>query len=437
MKKAFALFLAFSLYAALAVGSAAEDPIVVQVEDQVYRLSQVQAYWDQIALETAEAGYVLTSDEIANMRRSVLDSFVGIGVMETKYREFGLDELSEEQLQTIEANAQRLYGEYVQLYAQNIARQYGRTSEEALEYAETFMELDGITLDYARAQALAAFRDGQMLEYVAGDLAELSDEEVQLFYEENFVQPSKELYAQDIPSFERDVLYYGGSSFFLPAGYRYMKQIVLPMPEAVQTEIAQIEEELIEVNSQIEQLSNRLYSLSLLESDTTETQNALQSARARAEELQAEANKAAESLLSLYEEEIAQILEQLAQGEDFDAIADEYSADTHMPEEGYLVCAESVLYEVRLRDAVMGLDRIGDTTGPVLGRSGVHFLQYAADAQEGAVPLEGELKEQMALTARAEKQYEILAAYIETWKSDCAVFTDGSKLTTPSCLLAE
>ena len=51
------------------------------------------------------------------------------------------------------------------------------------------------------------------------------------------MEPDREAYENDIPRYEREILNAGNEAFFTPAGYRIIRQILLPYPQSVVNEI--------------------------------------------------------------------------------------------------------------------------------------------------------------------------------------------------------
>ena len=105
-----------------------------------------------------------------------------------------------------------------------------------------------------------------------------------------------------------------------------------------------------------------------------------------------------------------------------------------MPQEGYMVCAKSVLWSASFRDAAMALIRIGDVGKPVTTSAGVHIIEYASNAPAGAVVLEGDLKDDVTELALRAKQYDVLEAFIQQWRSEYDIETHVELLSVPEVL---
>ena len=197
-----------------------EELVVVRVGERLYRQGEVQRYFDQTVSLFEQSGAELTSSDAARLRSSVITSFVASGVMENKFNEFGLGMFTDEDNARIDELADAVYAQARAVCVAQIAQEYGKTEEEADRYADMFMELNGYTRVYARGQALSAFMEEKLLDYVAGDLQPLTDAELNAYYQENLVEPSRQLYANDVAAFETEVLYGGQMSCYIPEGYR-------------------------------------------------------------------------------------------------------------------------------------------------------------------------------------------------------------------------
>ena len=424
--------LLFLLFATVAY--AENDPEVVRVGNVSYPVSEVQEYWDSIAQMALELYDSVTQEDIAQYQDSVIESYVSMGILENKYVEFGLDQLTAEDQSALEAETQRIYDARRDEFVQSIAEQYGKTQEEAEQYVSMFMDLYNYTMDTAREEALSALKEERILEYITTDISNPTEAEVDAYYQENFVVPSEEAYADDIEAFETDVLYYGGLSYYIPEGYRYVRHIMLPADPEVKARAEAEEAEFAELEDKLTTARNKLYGYQALGEDTAEPQqeyNALiQEWQTKEMQLQATLDEA----LSLYADELTEIYARLETGESFDDLISEYSQDTQMPQEGYMVCAESVLWSYTFRNAAMSLTQIGEVGEPITTSAGVHIIEYTSDAPAGAVALEGELKDEITALALRAKQYNVLEAYILQWRDEYDIEINSELLCVPDIL---
>lgn len=427
----FALLAVLVLLGCAAGAHAQEDPVAVRVGKVAYPLSEVQAYLDSIADMASELYGSVSQEDIGQYKDTVVESYVSMGIMENKYVEFGLDRMTAEDQAALEQDAKLIFEDKRDEYAQSIAEEYGKTQEEARQYAPTFMELNGYTMDTAREEALQALKEERILAYVTADIPEPSEADVADYYQENFVAPSQDAYANDIEAFETNVLYYGDVSAYIPDGYRYVRHILLPADPEAKTRAEAQEVELAELEDQLTTAFNSLYGHQALGEDTTAAQQTydklLVDRQAKQTQLQATLDEA----LTLHADELTEIYARLNAGESFDALMAEYSQDTQMPQEGYMVCADSILWTTTFRDAAMALTKIGEVGEPITTTAGVHILEYTADAPAGAVALEGAMKEQVTALALRARQYEVLKGYLLQWREEYDIETHPELLSLP------
>lgn len=423
------------LFCRAASAEQAPDPVVVRVGAVEYRQSEVQAYWDSLA------EYALAAGEDASVLKgyaaNVVESYIGMGVLENKIREFGLDVMTPGDNERLDADALERYDRVLEVYTQSIMSQYQRTHEEAEPYARNFMELDGYTMAAARDEAFRALKEERILEYVAGDVAPLTEDELADYYEQNLVAPCRVAYANNYKAFEKDVLVYGGISYYIPDGYRYVRHIFFKADDATRAEAAELEKQLITARADMETAKNKLFAARLLAENENAAEKALLEAEALCADLEARCNAIYAETMTKYAGQIEQVQARLAAGEDFVTLMNEYSQDDLMTEEGFMISNESVLNEEAFQKAAMALTAEGEVSLPVIAPSGVHILQYVCDAPSGAVPLEGELKDVVAKAALMERKYSVLSGFLLRWRDEYEIQTHPALLSTPECLLAQ
>lgn len=417
-----------------ALAGSALDPIVVQVGAVGYPLSMVQAYWENYASGYLAMGETIDSTQIDWYEDSIVDTYVKMGVLENKLMEFGLDKITPEDEQQIEADAQARYDAELELYVKQIMQQYGRTAEQARAYAQTFMDLDGITMAQARELALAAFKEKRILDYATSDVTEPTDEEVQAYYNENLVEPSREHYEFDIQAFETDIVYYGAVSYYIPLGYRYVRHILLPASEGSLARANAQEAVVLKAEETVTIAENALYGIRVLNEDETAATLTLSEAQAALQKEQAALQAIYDENLARYAVQIKDITDRLAAGESFDSVSASYEKDAAMPETGYLVSADSVIWAKNFKTAALALQPIGAVSEPVCTNAGIHFIQYAADAPQGAVPLTGELFTTVKAAALLQRRYDILTGLVDTWREEYPITTQVGLLSVPECL---
>ena len=430
-------FLTACILVMLIVSAAAqeESPVVVRVGVRTFRQDEVQRYFNQMLATFEQSGAEMTADEVSALRQSVISSFVATGVMQNKFNEFGLGAFTDEDNARIDELTDTLYAQGRALCVAQIAKEYGKTEQEADRYADMFMELNGYTRGYMRSQALSSFMQEKLLDYVAGDLKPLTDAEVDAYYQESFVEPSRQLYGGDIATFETEVLYGGQVSFYMPEGYRYIRQLLLPAPEDIAKQLSDNQTAREQADARITTAANRIYGLKVLDEVSTDADAEFTAAQEAYEALEQEHEALIAQMMAHYRAEIDAIREALAQGESFAEIAARYAKEgEEIPDEGYLVCKDSILYAEAFRDQAMALEHIGDVSEPFATSLGIHIVEYASDAKAGAVALTGEQREAVAEAALLAEKYELLQDRIKIWQKDYEIETHPELIALPEDL---
>ena len=208
--------------------SVVEDPVVVRVGDFSYTQSQLQASLDN-ALEISEMlrGDAPSEEEKATRLETAIESYIGMGIIENKLTEAGKNDFSETELEDLNQAASSKYDEFWQLLYQQM--QKANESVEEKDVTET-MEAMGYTFEAILNEYILQARQNRAIELFVGDFA-LSQDQVDAYYEEQFVAPDREDYKDDLEKYEMEILANDNDSFYTPEGYRYIRQIVLQYPE--------------------------------------------------------------------------------------------------------------------------------------------------------------------------------------------------------------
>ena len=415
---------------------AEDDPIIVRVEDKEYPLSTALLLWEDMKAGLKEQGITeLNENEANEYRDEIIESLVVTGVIECKLRELEMDQPTADDLKEIEQQAAALYNDVRQAYAQQLMAEYPKiTEEEAREYALTFMALDEITLDVCRNQATDMWRVQQIESYVGKDMAEPTEEELRSWYLTGMVYPLRNAYERDIPAYERDGLYQGAEMFYIPLGYRYIRHILLPAAGELSARITKLGLEQEDLQAAVTKAQNALDGYHYLNMDDTEAQKALEQAQAALEDNKSAIQALYVEIAQAAQEQTDDISRRLAEGETFDSLLNEYGPDPSMPEEGYLVHADSIMWDTAFRDAAMALSKPGEVSMPVVTPAGVHFLEYHADAVAGEQPLTGETLENVRALMEAERLSNLLRVYIQEWEKGYEIVTSPELLKLPTTL---
>ena len=220
---------------ALLCGLLAVCPALAEQTDGVVRVGEV-TYDVQTVQNSLNAGYQLyessgislSAAQKQQLADSVLERFVGLGVLENQLRKEGQAEIDEQTRQALDEQARQTYEAAWQQMAEAIR---SGTPDATDEQISAFLTHMGYTLDAYRQEAELTLKNQRLIALYCGDIS-VTDQEVQDYYEQQYVSVYRARYEDDIPLFEQEVLLSGGQTYYIPEGYRRIKHIVMALPDA-------------------------------------------------------------------------------------------------------------------------------------------------------------------------------------------------------------
>ena len=153
---------------------------------------------------------------------------MGLGVLENQLRKEGQAEIDEQTRQALDEQARQAYEAAWQQMAEAIR---SGTPDATDEQISAFLTHMGYTLDAYRQEAELTLKNQRLIALYCGDIS-VTDQEVQDYYEQQYVSVYRARYEDDIPLFEQEVLLSGGQTYYIPEGYRRIKHIVMALPDA-------------------------------------------------------------------------------------------------------------------------------------------------------------------------------------------------------------
>lgn len=448
------------------------EQVVATVNGHEITKEQWSAYRDYLAAYEQQYmqqyfGYsmTITDDMLTAYGESALEQMIQSFAVEDKIVELGLDQLDEEEMAEIEEYATSMadfyklmlrYQNYPELETveEEAERLAQAETEEGAEPAEAVatvtneeldamlnadLEASGYTYEYFKQNKISEKEYDRIYDHVVADV-DVSDEEVKAEFDRQ-VETQKTSF-DATPSLYTTYQNYGYDTYYVPAGYRSVKHVLVQIDEEKQTEMTTLSTAVTTAESTITSVSSQLDELKA-EDTTALDEEALaafdEQVTALEEQLaQAQADKtdAQTKLDALTEEAFAEILptaqEVLAKaqaGEDFDALVETYGEDPGMTSEptkttGYMVCEGLSTYEQAFQDAAMALENVGDVSAELVKTSyGYHVLQYTSDIAEGAVEYTDEIKTALYEDLLADAQDTAYDAAVTQWVSEATVKT--------------
>lgn len=452
--------------------------VIIKVNDEVVTKEQFNVYYNN-AYERAQAeqeqmqqfGYPAQPIDAQALLDSTIENVVRDKALHQKAHELKLDEYNAEELAEIDEQAQASYQsilDQIKMYYFQDTKLTGEELDKAIER----QALDfGFTKDLMVENAKETKLHDKLHAY-AGEGIEVTDEEVKTAFEEK-VKAEQETYTANPAAFGDKVLS-DEIVYYTPGGYRYVRQILLPLETEDQNAIASLESEKSSLQAALTTAQSGVNSYldALKAEEATEANKTILDAQAavlseeekaqleellKAETLDQAAldallaktpvytalKEAQEALDSKQSELTAKETEAfgkiqattdeiyqkaIAEGADFDALISENNNDPGQPAEGYAVSEGTTTFVDSFTKGAMALANIGDVSEPIKSNYGYHILKYVSDIQEGPASLEthaNEVRNELLHT----KQDENYARLEEQWLSEFKVETYPERVT--------
>ena len=426
LKQAMAIIFTVILTAVmLSAAAEAADPAVVRVGEVVYSLSVAQFAVDPYADIAEAGGEELTEEEKQEIIRSVMDHLVNLAVIENKLMETGHHDFTPDEMDILRAAAASQYENTWQtLYRQ--AQDAGFDATEAEITA--WMDEAGYTQEAFLREIKAQEWESRILDLYCSDVT-VTEEEAEKYYRETFLEPDRAKYAGNIPQYEQDALAGGIQVFYMPEGYRYIKNILLAFPEEIETGLAAIRTEGKKQASAVQKAYEKLAAAAAAGEDIAPLKERYDEITARLREQEEKYLAKAREAIPLLQETIDTIREKLAAGISIETLLQEYSLDqqqTGTDKPGALYHPDSELWPEDAKAVLNALETPGELSRPYADEQGVHLFFYAGDAPGGERILTGEERIQLRESALYAAQTEKLSGLVEEWKQDYEITVDAS-----------
>ena len=346
------------------------NPVIARLREHEVRLQDVQSYAQQLYSEgliTSQTDYAAALDYllIYNALPKVMVADLGLENL-----------LSEDKLQTIYAEAEKIYNDEVASY---IAYYYGSDlSDEEYQaaydliievFANMGYSLEQYKEEYAIGEAFGAHFDTFKFEIEEETIKEVYD---------SLVQSDKEMFEGNVMMYEYATSYYGYRSYYMPEGYRGITHILI---------------------------------------DADADALAAYASAADAEAL--ESAKAA--VIESCKEKLDEIYGKIEAGESFESLIGEYNTDPGMSgdnlKNGYAVHQNTVVFMQEFTDGAFSekMVSVGDVSDPVVTSYGVHILYYLRDIPGGAIEYTDEIKTEVETYCIAKEQDALLRQWLNDY----------------------
>ena len=359
----------------------------------------------------SQYGYDTTTDENAKfINQLALDYAIQYALMDQKAAEWGLDQFTDEEMETLKASNAESWNSLVDSYVSYYGNLTDESTDEEKLAAKTSalaaLEAMGYTEDVMMQSTLEEERYNRVRNKMVENV-EVTDDEVQTAFDTQ-VESDKASYEGNVAYYEYMTQYYGQTSYYVPEGYRGITHILL----TVDDDLLQNYKDLAAKLEEQEEAED---------TDTTEATATDVTEETETPVTQADVDAAYQAILDSVQPTIDEINQKLADGASFSDLIAEYGADPGMQSEpymseGYSVHQDSVVWDAAFVKAAFSVEKVGDVSEPVVGSYGVHIVYYLRDVPSGAVELTDDIKEDLKSTLLSEKENEAFASTMQEWR---------------------
>ncbi len=362
--------------------------------------AQIEAYHDyneQVYTYYYGMSYDRTSDSAkAEAQSQAIQGLIEQAVVDQKLAEYGFDTLTDEEIAAIEAQAKEDYDLYYDTTKNFFFTDSELTGDELEAAILAEMEAMGYP-DYEMLLENGKYTKSQekLMAEMNKDVA-VSEEELTTEYTAR-VDSAKATYEAE-PGSYGTAISDGEEPYYAPAGYRYVKHILVKFADEDQTAIEELED-----------------AIAAAEGDTAD--------------LQAQLDAARETAYANLQPKVDEITAKLTEGADFDALITEYNEDPGMTADsvGYPVSDASTDWVDEFKTASMALAAVGDVSAPVRSTYGIHIIKYASEIAEGEIGLEA-VREELSAELLESKQSANVTAMLAQWVEEAAAKVDEKAL---------
>lgn len=404
-----------------------DDPVVVRVGEVTFTKSQLQSALDSdILFSEVLSRDTLTDEEKAAQREDTINRFIGVGLIECKLIEAGKNDFTPEEEENLKSAARN---QYEQLWQGLYQRAQGSSEDVTEAQITEFMEDEGYTVEAIYDEYLASERRYRAVELFCPPIT-LTEDMVMDYYKTSYLDPDRERYENNLDLYEQEILAQKNESFYTPAGYRAIKQILLAYPEEVDKAL---KNELAAVNTAGQTMAQALQALTAAATsaegwdDMIEPRAAYDAAYDELIEAKKVYDDKRMALTEpLIKDTVDEIKAAFDAGIDFGSLIDKYSTDKNeqnTDKGGYPVHPDSKNWPENFLSAAVGLEKPRDITEPVYTDMGIHILYYASDIPEGDHELTPDERETLNASAEYYYQNQELEKLIAEWRGDYEIET--------------
>ena len=409
-----------------------KDKVKAQVENQLYYMANQYAMYGY-NIDTTDP------DVIAQAQSAAVEALKNDLALTAKAKELGLDQLTDEEKETVANNAKETYDIWANYVKPSDTE--GMDEEAIAKACEDNLKELGITMDSITESETKTVLESKLKEYAIKDVT-VTEEEIKDSYD-TLVERDKGTYEGKAGSWAT-AANNGTTLYYTPAGIRRVKQILTKFKDEDKTAIDEANKQVTSANTarttaqnKIDAAQETLDAEGATEEDKAKAQEDLDAAKQELDEADkalaaasAAVQEATDKAFANIDADTDAILAQLAEGADWQALMDEKNQDPGMKdnEKGYAVAADMTGFDSAFVEAAMALEKPGDYSGKVKGSSyGYYIIRYEGDEAEGATALEA-VKDTISADVLSDKQSETYDEMITKWVEEAGIKVDMNAL---------
>ena len=220
-----------------------------QTENVLYNNQLMYYYYYGMSYDVTD------SQAIADARSTAIDNLITYEVLTQKAAEEGLDVLSEEEQAQVEESVQSDWDSYLDSYTTLYFSDSEMEGEELESAVIARMEQDGITQEALREMYTDEIVDDHLYQFAIQDV-EVTDDEVQMEYDGLVLDQQGTL--DTTPTLYQSYVSNGTDIYYVPEGYRGIKQILIALDDEQASEISELQSTLTANETALEDLRTQL-----------------------------------------------------------------------------------------------------------------------------------------------------------------------------------
>ena len=374
-------------------------------------------------------GGTLSEEEMKQLEDAVLQTLADQAVLILKYEELGLNEKFSGAETIVAEKTREAYESIIAQTAAQMRKAYGGTEEKSLITARALLDQTGMTYEMVEKQIFAQWVTQCLGQAIAGDL-EVTDEELDALYQEQFVEPARQKYQENPAAFEEKVLFGDELSSYIPAGFRLVRWIVIQPEKELSKELRTVTDATMDAYEKAVKAYEATFG-------TFENDEALQIARKNYEDAlteygiaMEEAEKIKQKVLDATSDTVSEIRRAYGEGIAFDDLIRQYSADDTTLENPYPIHSESRVTDQDLKELALSINSVGEISEPKVFSDGVWLILYERDQPEGAAEITEETRAVMKDMLLSMKQTEKIEEMLPAWQQEYEISTWPERLMT-------